>query len=221
MKILQKVNWPALLVGYVAGLLAGAISNGGSVSLARGLLALVAVVAALLLWWFSGETPKFRGKKFRRAWLGNEGYLASVAAAGLVLSLGGLGLILVGMAVAVVVAFFDPELVKIVGAVSVVPTAVGLFVFVLALGLMLCGLIFRAAITAIRERVPHEHRHEPRGALTIPSLHTGAPVTVMRIDVCRCGHESFSITGAGHQQIGWGASEQEWRDALRVQAGLA
>ena len=59
-----------------------------------------------------------------------------------------------------------------------------------------------------------EHRHRfdrHQRALTVCSLATGAPVTVMRFAACRCGLVDEHITAAGWQQIQFGADRTKWK----------
>lgn len=54
-------------------------------------------------------------------------------------------------------------------------------------------------------RRPHIHRPDHVEQFMKASLLTGVPVTVARIETCKCGSEFRTLTPAGWQQVGWGA----------------
>lgn len=88
----------------------------------------------------------------KRSWpVDAEDFMGGIVAAGLILAMGGLGFVMVGLAIRVVV--FDPELAKTVLGISIVPSAVGCLLFTLGLGLMNGRLLVEAATTAVKERL--------------------------------------------------------------------
>lgn len=63
----------------------------------------------------------------------------------------------------------------------------------------------------------HKHKIDYDRSRTkiVPSIMTGIPVQVSHQHFCKCGVEmSRSLTGAGYQQLYWGAKEEDlfWPD---------